>query len=138
MDFFFIVKSQVTFLVVKSGNHQKYKLVKEPCDCLNVCVYYSTSMTTIISTGTPHLIYLGPNYRYYYMQGLDTCKRSKKSRKWKGVALTQKQSVTVHTCNRSPSPLAFDVRVSSRARCSASLFSAKHRSLNLFVACSLH
>ena len=42
------------------GVNATYTMVKEQCDCLNVCVYYSTSMTTIIFRGTPHLIYLGP------------------------------------------------------------------------------
>ena len=44
------------------GVNATYTMVKEQCDCLNVCVYYSTSMTTIICRGTPHLIYLGPIY----------------------------------------------------------------------------
>ena len=33
-------------------------MVKQQCGYLNVCVYYSASMTTIIFRGTPHLILL--------------------------------------------------------------------------------
>ena len=49
------------------GVNATYTMVKEQCDCLNVCVYYSTSMTTIIFRGTPHLIYLGPVYIIIYL-----------------------------------------------------------------------
>jgi hypothetical protein len=35
-------------------------MVKQECGYLNACVYYSTSMTTIISTQGVHLIYLSP------------------------------------------------------------------------------
>jgi hypothetical protein len=48
-----------------------YTMVKQQCGYLNVCVYYSTSMgypmITIIFRGTPHLIYLGPEYTSTYI-----------------------------------------------------------------------
>ena len=53
-------KKKIEISKVVGGQCNIYTMVKEQCDCLNVCVYYSTSMTTIIFRGTPHLIYLGP------------------------------------------------------------------------------
>ena len=46
-------KQKIEISKVVGGQCNIYTMVKEQCDCLNVCVYYSTSMTTIIFRGTP-------------------------------------------------------------------------------------